>query len=200
MRGRPRGGGIVAAPDRRGRVVAVALAVAILALVGILGLRHRALDQPHEPYLGAYLGSGAEGVDRVADFERWLGATMTVGRTYLGGRSWDDIDGAAWAIDPWEHLVRVGAQDVILDLGWEMNGTSYSSRCQPDPARWVAHYRSIVSALRAVPRQDFRFQFTPDRGSNVLYQSISDYCPHGVWRCAANPNASDEYRSLFSRH
>ncbi|MFF4588265.1 glycoside hydrolase family 26 protein [Streptomyces sp. NPDC001388] len=31
-----------------------------------------------------------------------------------------------------------------------------------------------------------------------LYQTISDYCPHGVWRCAANPRSSDVYRRLMT--
>lgn len=29
-----------------------------------------------------------------------------------------------------------------------------------------------------------------------LYQTISDYCPHGVWRCSGNPRSSAVYRSL----
>jgi hypothetical protein len=29
-----------------------------------------------------------------------------------------------------------------------------------------------------------------------LYQTISDYCPHGVWRCRANPKSSAVYRAL----
>ncbi|WP_443046991.1 glycoside hydrolase family 26 protein [Streptomyces sp. NBC_00267] len=29
-----------------------------------------------------------------------------------------------------------------------------------------------------------------------LYQTISDYCPHGVWRCPDNPRSSAVYRSL----
>lgn len=29
-----------------------------------------------------------------------------------------------------------------------------------------------------------------------LYQTISDYCPHGVWRCRENPRSSDVYRKL----
>jgi hypothetical protein len=325
-----RGRGVVAGLGRRYRAVAVAVSVAILALIGVVGWRERAADRPQEPLLGAYLGSGADGVERVSSFERWLGAPVTVGRTYLGGQSWHDIAAGGWAIDPWaqwknrqpgrllvinvpllqpnepplddatvhemlhagasgafdphfralgEHLVRVGAQDVILDLGWEMNGISYSSRCHPAPATWTAHYRRVVSVLRAVPGQAFRFEFTPDRGQNaidwtfcypgddvvdiigmhtydqppgqtfqeyatqplgldaaaefararhkrlaipewglrdhpdnaeyvtgmfdwtrandVLYHSISDYCPHGIWRCGANPNASTAYRSLF---
>jgi hypothetical protein len=30
-----------------------------------------------------------------------------------------------------------------------------------------------------------------------LYQSITDYCPHGVWGCGAHPGSSAVYRSLM---
>jgi hypothetical protein len=33
-------------------------------------------------------------------------------------------------------------------------------------------------------------------GQHPLYQTISDYCPHGVWRCRDNPKSSAVYRSL----
>ncbi|MFI7499264.1 glycoside hydrolase family 26 protein [Streptomyces sp. NPDC049687] len=32
-----------------------------------------------------------------------------------------------------------------------------------------------------------------------LYQTISDYCPHGVWRCSENPKSSGVYRRLMAR-
>ncbi|MFE0456826.1 glycoside hydrolase family 26 protein [Streptomyces sp. NPDC058914] len=32
-----------------------------------------------------------------------------------------------------------------------------------------------------------------------LYQTISDYCPHGVWQCRDNPRSSSVYRSLTAR-
>jgi hypothetical protein len=32
---------------------------------------------------------------------------------------------------------------------------------------------------------------------NVAYQSITDYCPHGVWTCRANPASSIAYRQVF---
>jgi hypothetical protein len=32
---------------------------------------------------------------------------------------------------------------------------------------------------------------------DVAYQSITDYCPHGVWGCSANPQSSRVYRQLF---
>ncbi|WP_207709607.1 glycoside hydrolase family 26 protein [Actinomadura macrotermitis] len=33
---------------------------------------------------------------------------------------------------------------------------------------------------------------------DVVYQTITDYCPHGVWRCSGNPDSSSLYRRLFS--
>jgi hypothetical protein len=35
---------------------------------------------------------------------------------------------------------------------------------------------------------------------DTLYQTITDYCPHGVWQCDANPRASSVYRAALSRH
>ncbi|MFI6034118.1 glycoside hydrolase family 26 protein [Streptomyces sp. NPDC051315] len=32
-----------------------------------------------------------------------------------------------------------------------------------------------------------------------LYQTISDYCPHGVWRCRDNPRSSAVYRAWVAR-
>ncbi|UUU33848.1 glycosyl hydrolase [Streptomyces sp. CA-210063] len=31
-----------------------------------------------------------------------------------------------------------------------------------------------------------------------LYNTLTDYCPHGVWQCKANPKASEVYRSVLS--
>ncbi|MGP4029315.1 glycosyl hydrolase [Actinomadura sp. 3N407] len=280
--------------------------------------------------MGAFLGSGVEGVARVGRFQRWLGSTVTVGRTYLPGDDWHEIEGprrmlTAWArwkaADPRRmlvinvpmmapneaalpvpvldsllrggaagafdghyrtlagRLVSVGAGDSVIVLGWEMNGETYSGRCAPDPAAWKAYWRRIVTTMRAVPGTRFRFDFAPTRGRDaipwtecypgddvvdiigsdsydqpagmsfeefvnepyglraqaefaaahgkpisfpewglfrnsdnpeyiqgmydwimshdVVYQSITDYCPHGVWACGRNPRSSGTYRDLF---
>ncbi|MEW1841610.1 glycosyl hydrolase [Nonomuraea angiospora] len=173
-------------------------------------------------------------------------------------------------------LVSSGAADTIIVLGWEMNGTTYSSRCGPDPEAWKQYWRRIVQTMRETPGQRFRFDFAPSRGSdavpwtdcypgddvvdiigmdsydqgpghefadyveqpyglrahadfaaqhgkpisfpewglfrngdrpayvegmldwisthNVVYHSISDYCPHGVWQCSSNPGSSEAFR------
>ena len=177
------------------------------------------------------------------------------------------------------RLVQLGVPDTVIVLGWEMNGSTYSHRCGPDPEGWKAYWNRIVAAMRAVPGQHFRFDFAPNRGRDAvawtecypgdstvdiigmdsydqpggesfhdqvtepyglqaqvdfaaahkkavsypewglfrngdnpdymarmlswigshhpLYQTITDYCPHGVWQCEENPKASAVYRALM---
>ncbi|MGX1883371.1 glycoside hydrolase family 26 protein [Streptomyces sp. NPDC055287] len=176
-----------------------------------------------------------------------------------------------------KHLVELGAPDTVIVLGWEMNGTTYSHRCSPDPDSWKRYWNRIVRAMRSVPGQQFRFDFAPNRGIDAipwtecypgddvvdiigmdsydqppgdtfdqqvsdpyglqkqvdfaaehgkaisypewglfrngdnpeymtgmlewmarhkpLYQTITDYCPHGVWQCEENPESSEVFRS-----
>lgn len=280
--------------------------------------------------LGAFLGSERDGVRRVAEFERWLDSPVDVGRTYLPGDNWDDIEGAAEVLRPWlgwkranpakllvlnvpmlphnesgvddedvsdmlsegaagafdrhfrelaRRLTGGGASDAIIVPGWEMNGDTYTSRCAPNPGRWRAYWRRIITTMRAAPGARFRFDFTASRGRDaipwphcypgddvvdiigsdnydqpegadfdhfihepygledqarfatrhkkpmsfpewgmfhnsddpdfvkgmhrwitthtVAYETITDYCPHGVWSCDENPRASAVYRKLF---
>ncbi|MBT1100162.1 glycoside hydrolase family 26 protein [Streptomyces sp. Tu10] len=179
-----------------------------------------------------------------------------------------------------ERLVGLGVPDTVIVLGWEMNGTTYTHRCGPDPAAWKAYWERIVTAMRAVPGQDFRFDFTPSRGRDAvpwtecypgddvvdiigmdsydqppgetfddqitdpyglqkhvdfaaehgkpisfpewglfrngdnpeymrrmlewidrhkpLYQTVTDYCPHGVWQCRSNPRSSKVFRTMLT--
>ncbi|MFJ1736368.1 glycosyl hydrolase [Streptomyces sp. NPDC088254] len=179
-----------------------------------------------------------------------------------------------------ERLVALNTPDTVIVLGWEMNGNTYTHRCGPDPEAWKAYWNRIVTAMRAVPGQRFKFDFTPNRGLDAvawtrcypgddtvdiigmdsydqptgmafdqqvrepyglqahvdfakshgkpisypewglfrngdnpeymrsmldwigqhrpLYNTLTDYCPHGVWQCGHNPMASHVYRSLLS--
>ncbi|WP_428986239.1 glycoside hydrolase family 26 protein [Streptomyces pyxinae] len=179
-----------------------------------------------------------------------------------------------------ERLVGLGVPDTVVVLGWEMNGTTYSHRCGPDPAAWKTYWKRIVTAMRKVPGQKFRFDFAPNRGRDAipwtecypgddvvdivgmdsydqppgetfqeqvdqayglrqqvefaaahgkaisypewglfrngdntaymrgmlewmerhrpLYQTITDYCPHGVWQCGRNPAAAEVFRTALS--
>ncbi|MFI1506832.1 glycoside hydrolase family 26 protein [Streptomyces sp. NPDC020597] len=179
-----------------------------------------------------------------------------------------------------ERLVALKVPDTVIVLGWEMNGITYTHRCGPDPEAWKKYWNRIVTAMRAVPGQQFRFDFTPTRGKDAvawtacypgddtvdiigmdsydqpsglsfdeqvsepyglqahvdfarshgkpisypewglfrngdnteymrrmiawmdehrpLYNTLTDYCPHGVWQCGQNPRSSEVYRSLLS--
>jgi hypothetical protein len=178
------------------------------------------------------------------------------------------------------RLVALGVPDTVITLGWEMNGITYTSRCGPDPRDWKAYWRRIVDVMRSVPGQEFRFDFTPNRGPDAypwtdcypgddvtdvigtdnydqgpggsfadyvtqryglldqvrfaaqhhkpvsypewgmfrhgddpafmrdmiawiethdtLYQTITDYCPHGVLNCDDNPESSAVYQQMMS--
>src|SRR4051794_12488109 len=181
-----------------------------------------------------------------------------------------------------ERLVRLKVPDTVIVLGWEMNGTTYTHRCGPDPEAWKTYWNRIVTTMRAVPGQKFRFDFAPSRGRDAvpwtqcypgddsvdivgmdsydqpsgvtfdeqvnepyglqaqvnfakahgkpvsypewglfrngdnaeymrrmlawmnehkpLYNTLTDYCPHGVFQCTANPRSADVYRAfLFGR-
>lgn len=178
------------------------------------------------------------------------------------------------------RLVALKVPDTVIVLGWEMNGTTYTSRCGPDPEAWKKYWNRIVTTMRSVPGQKFRFDFTPSRGQDAvpwtqcypgddtvdivgmdsydqpsgltfdeqvkepyglqahvdfakshgkpisypewglfrngdnaeymkrmlawmdehkpLYNTVTDYCPHGVWQCSQNPKSSQVYRSVLS--
>ncbi|MER8219943.1 glycosyl hydrolase [Streptomyces sp. NPDC094143] len=173
-----------------------------------------------KPAFGAYLHYSSLGVLRMAGISRWLNGTQPrVGRSYLPGDRWSNIEGppgflTAWAnwrreradrmfvlnvpmlerneeglsdvevrallrrgaageFDPHyrrlaERLVEWGVPDTILVLGWEMNGITYTHRCGPDPEAWKTYWNRIVTAMRSVPGQRFRFDFTPSRGRDAV--------------------------------
>ncbi|HET6860464.1 MAG TPA: glycosyl hydrolase [Streptomyces sp.] len=180
------------------------------------------------------------------------------------------------------NLVEQGVPDTVIVLGWEMNGTTYTHRCGPDPESWKTYWKRVITTMRSVPGQKFRFDFAPNRGRDAvpwtecypgddvvdivgmdsydqapgrtfdeqvntpyglqaqvdfaaahnkaisypewglfrngdnpeymrrmldwiaqhkpLYQTITDYCPHGVWQCDENPKSSQVFRSkLFAQ-
>ncbi|MFC9821961.1 glycosyl hydrolase [Streptomyces erythrochromogenes] len=67
-----------------------------------------------------------------------------------------------------ERLVSLGVPDTVIVLGWEMNGVTYTHRCRPDPANWKLYWRRIVTVMRAVPGQKFKFDFAPNRGTDAI--------------------------------
>ncbi|MFZ3498176.1 glycosyl hydrolase [Streptomyces sp. 5.8] len=67
-----------------------------------------------------------------------------------------------------ERLVALGVPDTVIVLGWEMNGTTYTHRCGPDPENWKAYWKRVVNTMRSVPGQKFKFDFNPNRGTDAI--------------------------------
>ncbi|MCX5074937.1 glycosyl hydrolase [Streptomyces sp. NBC_00513] len=67
-----------------------------------------------------------------------------------------------------ERLVGLGVPDTVIVLGWEMNGTTYTHRCGPDPENWKRYWKRAVAAMRSVPGQKFTFDFAPNRGTDAI--------------------------------
>lgn len=199
--------------------VAGSAAIAWLATsTGVNGATPRT-EPKKSAALGVFLASDARGTKRLPYFEEWLGAEVTVGRTYLPGENWSAFQGPGFILEPWttwraakpgrilalnvpmiapnesempdstvsvlltagahgafdpfferlaQKLVSAKAADTIIVLGWEMNGTTYSSRCAPNPKAWKSYWRRIVTTMRSVPGQNFRFDFAPSRGRDAI--------------------------------
>ncbi|MFE9256181.1 glycoside hydrolase family 26 protein [Streptomyces sp. NPDC006879] len=67
-----------------------------------------------------------------------------------------------------QRLVDLGVPDTVIVLGWEMNGLTYTHRCGPDPENWKAYWKRVVTTMRSVPGQEFRFDFTANRGTDAI--------------------------------
>ncbi|GAA3372609.1 glycosyl hydrolase [Streptomyces sannanensis] len=67
------------------------------------------------PAMGAFLGSGPEGVRRMAEMEKWLGGTeLRVGHTYLPGGTWPDIEGQPSFLKDWAEWRRAKADRLFV--------------------------------------------------------------------------------------
>ncbi|WP_129338023.1 glycosyl hydrolase [Cellulomonas endophytica] len=65
-------------------------------------------------------------------------------------------------------LVATGQSDAVVRIGWEMNGRWFRWSAVADPGTYVAYWRSIVDAMRAVPgASDLRFEWSPQPGDGA---------------------------------
>jgi len=63
-----------------------------------------------------------------------------------------------------ETFIANGQGNAILRLGWEFNGGWYPWAAKPNPDAWIAMWKQIVTAMRAVPGAHFKFDWTPTLG------------------------------------
>ncbi len=81
--------------------------------------------------------------------------------------------GAAGQYDPYyvtlaNSLVAGGAPNAVLRLGWEFTGNWYPWEVTnaTDAANFAAYFRNIVTSMRSVPGQSFKFVWNPNAGSS----------------------------------
>jgi len=67
-----------------------------------------------------------------------------------------------------DTLVSAGAPDAVLRLGWEFNGNWYPWQVTDttDAANFAAYFRNIVTSMRSVPGQSFKFVWNPNAGDS----------------------------------
>ncbi|MGA2519813.1 MAG: glycosyl hydrolase [Acidimicrobiales bacterium] len=65
-----------------------------------------------------------------------------------------------------QSLVSYGEGNAVLRLGWEFNGNWYPWAVSDatDAANFAAYFRQIVTSMRSVPGQSFKFVWNPDGG------------------------------------
>jgi hypothetical protein len=76
-----------------------------------------------------------------------------------------------------QNLVKDREAGAILRLGWEFNTTAYPwSVADPaDAANYVAYWRQIVTTMRSVPGQKFKFLWNPGGQSTTTYTPDEAY-------------------------
>jgi hypothetical protein len=91
-------------------------------------------------------------------------------------------DGASGAYDSYfvtlaQNLVNAGEAHASLRLGWEFNGTWYkwTVRNSTDASDFAAYFRNIVTAMRSVPGQSFKFVWNPNGAGPTTYTPDQAY-------------------------
>ncbi len=76
-----------------------------------------------------------------------------------------------------QNLVKMGLSNAILRLGWEFNGNWYawSVATATDAANYVAYWQQIVTTMRAVPGEQFKFFWNPNGPSPTSYTPAQAY-------------------------
>jgi len=76
-----------------------------------------------------------------------------------------------------ENLISDHEAGATLRLGWEFNGTwfPWSVASTTDASNFVAYWRQIVTTMRAVPGEKFKFLWNPNAASPTSYTPSQAY-------------------------
>ncbi|WP_419815158.1 PEPxxWA-CTERM sorting domain-containing protein [Glacieibacterium sp.] len=67
-----------------------------------------------------------------------------------------------------QMLIANKQSDAMIRIGWEFNGDWYRWGAASDPTSWVTYYQRIVTAMRSVPGQQFKFIWNPALGRQSI--------------------------------
>jgi Glycosyl hydrolase family 26 len=151
--------------------------------------------------------TGWDGMDGAGGSENWMldqwrnsGDRLVLGVPILPGGSGGTLaQGAAGAYNQYftilaQTLVNDGAANAILRLGWEFNGTWYpwSVANNTDAQNFAQFWRQIVTAMRAVPGQQFKFLWNPNGGGSSSWNLELAY-PGSAYVDYIGTDVYDEY-------
>jgi hypothetical protein len=143
----------------------------------------------HLTYATDYLerSQGWAAMDEAPGASAWRGSgfRLVMGVPILPGVG-TLAQGATGAYDPYfttlaKNLVSAGESDAILRLGWEFNGNwfPWSVQTSADAANFVTFWQRIVTTMRAVPGQRFKFAWNPNGASPTSYSPDQAYPGNG---------------------
>lgn len=123
------------------------------------------------------------GMDGAGGMGGWWGYRLVLGVPIIPRNSGASLSqGAAGSYNQYfttlaQNLVRKGASDAILRLGWEFNGSSFPwyAATASDAANFAAFWRHIVTVMRAVPGAAFTFLWNADAARTTSYAQDQAY-------------------------
>jgi beta-mannanase len=139
----------------------------------------------HITYATDYLdkGSGWASMDSATNIKAWSSSPyrLAIGVPILPSVG-TLAQGATGAYNQYftilgENLVAYHEADAILRLGWEFNGNwfTWSVGTSTDAANFVGFWRQIVTTMRAVPGEKFKFMWNPNGPSPTTYTPQQAY-------------------------
>lgn len=149
--------------------------------VATFGLKTGTIPSYATDYLDKSGGWAA--MDSASNIKAWSGTRyrLSIGVPILPGVG-TLAQGATGVYDQYfatlgENLVSDHEADAILRLGWEFNGNwfRWSVASPTDAADFVAFWRQIVTTMRTVPGEKFKFLWNPNGPSPTSYTPEQAY-------------------------
>ena len=100
-----------------------------------------------------------------------------------------------------KNLVSDNEANTILRLGWEFNGNwfTWSVDNATDATNFVAYWRQIVTTMRAVPGQKFKFIWNPNGPSPTTYTPTRPIPATHTWTMSGPTSTTTSGHALHTR-